>query len=121
AVQHVVEVENPRGRHVHDIALEYFDADHAHQHDNQPRRGLAEPGADFVDGVQETLDGHMRSLIAETPSFRGVANGSAQSAVRWRRTRNPELILCVWIPGPRRRGGSRNDERVLCTAMRRQI
>jgi hypothetical protein len=57
-IQHVVEVEDPRRRHIHDVAFEHFDADGAHQNDHQPRGGLADPGADAVDGVQDTLDAH---------------------------------------------------------------
>ncbi len=58
AVQHVVEVEDPRRRRVHDVALEHFDADSAHQNDDQPGGSLANPRADAVDGVQETLNAH---------------------------------------------------------------
>ena len=57
-VQHVVEVEDPGGRRVHEVALEDFDAHHGHQRDDQPGRGLADPGADAVDRVQKPLDAH---------------------------------------------------------------
>ena len=56
AVQHVVEVEDPRRRRVQDVALEDFDADDDISSDDQPGRGLADPGADAVDRVQETFD-----------------------------------------------------------------
>ena len=51
AVQHVVEVEDPRGRRVQDVALEDLDGDHEGQGHDQPGEGLARPVADLVDGV----------------------------------------------------------------------
>ena len=59
AVQHIVGVEDPRRRHVHDVALEDFDANNGHQRDNQPGRSLTNPCADAVDRVQKTLDVHV--------------------------------------------------------------
>ena len=49
AVKHVVGVEDPGRRRVQDVALEHLDADQRHQADDQPRRRLADPGADGVD------------------------------------------------------------------------
>ena len=61
AVQHVVEIEDPGRRRIHDVALEDFDADDRHQDDDQPGRGLADPCADAVNRVQERFG---RSCIA---------------------------------------------------------
>ena len=58
AVQHIIEVEDPCRRHVHDVALEDFEADDGHQHDNQPSRSLADPRADFVNDQKKFLDRH---------------------------------------------------------------
>jgi hypothetical protein len=60
AVQHVRGVEDPCRRHVENVALEYFGADQNHQPHDQPRRGLAGPGADAVNGVQKALRVHVR-------------------------------------------------------------
>src|SRR5262249_58688780 len=40
AVQHVVEVEDPRGRSIEDVSLEHFDGDDEGERDDQPGRGL---------------------------------------------------------------------------------
>ena len=58
AVQHVLGVEDPGRRRVQEVALEDLDADHGHQHDDQPGEGLADPGADAVDRIEEALDIH---------------------------------------------------------------
>jgi hypothetical protein len=58
SVQHVIKIEDPRRRHVHDVALEHFDADDGHQQYDQPGRDLAAPRADFVNDKQKFLDGH---------------------------------------------------------------
>ena len=58
AVQHVVEIEDPRGRRVQGVALQDLDADDRHQEHDQPGEGFADPGADAVDGVQDRLDVH---------------------------------------------------------------
>src|SRR6516225_875332 len=58
AVKHIIEVEYPcRGR-IQDIALEDLPADDGHQRDDQPGRGLSDPGADAINCVEETLDVH---------------------------------------------------------------
>src|SRR5258705_1755946 len=69
AVQHVVQVEDPGRRHVHDVALEHLDADGTHQHDHQPGGSLADPGADAVDRVQETLDAHVMRTASAGKKF----------------------------------------------------
>ena len=80
AVQHVVEVEDPRRRRVHDVALEDFEADDAHQQDDEPRRGLADPRADAVDRVQETFNCHWGGSMA----------GEARSVSRFEKDARPE-------------------------------
>jgi hypothetical protein len=61
AVQHVGGVEDPRRRHVEDVALEHLGADQRHQPDDQPRGGFAKPGADAVDRMQKPLRVHESS------------------------------------------------------------
>ena len=59
AVEHVARIEDPCRRHVHDVTLEYLDADKRHEPDDEPRRGLADPCADAVDRMQNLLDVHV--------------------------------------------------------------
>ena len=49
AVEHVVGVVDPCRRRVQDVALEDLDAHLGRQHDDEPGRSLAHPGADGVD------------------------------------------------------------------------
>jgi hypothetical protein len=63
AVHLVVGVEDPRRRHIHDVALEDLDADRGHQQDDQPGRRLADPRADAVDEIEELLDGHRENAL----------------------------------------------------------
>jgi hypothetical protein len=58
AVQHVLGIEDPSRRRVHDVAFEDLDADDRHQGDDQPGRELADPSADAVDHMQKALDSH---------------------------------------------------------------
>ena len=58
AVHHVVDVVDPCRRRVQRIALEDLGADHQHQGDDQPSEGLADEGAEPVDGVEEALGVH---------------------------------------------------------------
>ncbi len=58
AVQHVVEVEDPRGGGVQDVALEHLDGYHEGEGDDQPGKRLARPVADLVDGADEALRAH---------------------------------------------------------------
>ncbi len=76
AVQHVGRVEDPGRRHVENIALENLGADQHHQSHDQPGGGLAEPSADAVDGVQETLRVHG---VSGPPVERGRQNNNADN------------------------------------------
>jgi hypothetical protein len=58
AVQHVVEVEDPGGGSVQDVALEDLDRHHEGEGDDQPGEDLARPVADLVDDVEESLGAH---------------------------------------------------------------
>src|SRR4029077_4227741 len=60
AIQHVRGVEDPRCRHVHDVALKDLDANEGHQPYDQPCGSLAGPGADAVDRIQKALRVHAR-------------------------------------------------------------
>ena len=84
AVEHVVEVEDPRRRRVHDVALEDFDAHDGHQRDDQPGRGLADPGADAVDRVQKPLDAHALRPFGAEPTL--VVQSTIRSCSR--------MVLC---------------------------
>ena len=72
AVEHVVEVEDPGRRRVEQVALEDLQADHRHQGDDQPGGGLADPGADAVDGVEEAFDRHAVHYSAKQARHRPV-------------------------------------------------
>src|SRR5262245_16379863 len=81
AVEHVIEVEDPRRRRIQDVALEDLDTDDAHQRDDQPRRSLADPSADTVNRVQDALDVHPLPPL----SARKIDNNKAPSgrAAEW--------------------------------------
>ena len=86
-VEHVAGVENPRGRHVHDVALEDLDADEHHQADDEPSRSLADPCADCIDPWQKTLDVHACARQGETFD-RKASPGHAPMVPRDRRRQN---------------------------------
>src|SRR4029453_9055986 len=58
AVQHVVEVEDPGGGGVEDVALEHLDRDDERQGHDEPGGRFAGPVADLVDGVDHTSPVH---------------------------------------------------------------
>ncbi|MNN61134.1 hypothetical protein D3C81_1763580 [compost metagenome] len=57
AVEHVAHVEHPRMGRTQRVAGKNLVADDQCQHDDQPRRRLADEGADPVDPEQELLHG----------------------------------------------------------------
>jgi hypothetical protein len=81
AVQHVVEVEDPRGGGVQDVALEHLDGYHEGQGDDQPGEDLARPVADLVDGVDQPLRVH--GLTALTRSRPAIRPKPDDRPVRW--------------------------------------
>src|SRR5262249_10294488 len=78
AVEHVIEVEDPRRRRIQDVAFEDLDTDDAHQRDDQPRRSLADPSADTVNRVQDALAVHPLPTL----SARKIDNNKAPSGHR---------------------------------------
>jgi hypothetical protein len=71
AVQHVVEVEDPGGGSIEDVALEDLDGDDEGERHDQPREGLARPVADLIDGVDEALRVHRDRPPASHPGSPG--------------------------------------------------